>query len=77
MMLLDSPLNKAGKLQVYIRTKKNVLIEVLYSFSEHFRSIIHLILFRRLTHKREYLEHTNDLLVLWVKSKENFGCRCI
>jgi len=27
-MLLDSPLNKAGLLQVYIRTAKNVLIEV-------------------------------------------------
>ncbi|KAL6058304.1 18S rRNA pseudouridine methyltransferase [Balamuthia mandrillaris] len=28
LTLLDSPLNKAGKLQVYIRTQKNVLIEV-------------------------------------------------
>jgi rRNA small subunit pseudouridine methyltransferase Nep1 len=28
LMLLDSPLNKAGKLQVFIRTQKNVLIEV-------------------------------------------------
>ena len=28
MALLDSPLNKAGKLQVYINTSKNVLIEV-------------------------------------------------
>lgn len=28
MMLLDSPLNRAGKLQIYIHTKKNVLIEV-------------------------------------------------
>eukprot|EP00911_Craspedida_sp_UC1_P001321 UC1_evm1s999 len=28
LMLLDSPLNKAGLLQVYIRTAKNVLIEV-------------------------------------------------
>ncbi|XP_074109795.1 ribosomal RNA small subunit methyltransferase NEP1-like [Cotesia typhae] len=28
MMLLDSPLNRAGYLQVYIRTDKNVLIEV-------------------------------------------------
>jgi rRNA pseudouridine-1189 N-methylase Emg1 (Nep1/Mra1 family) len=27
-MLLDSPLNKAGLLQVYIHTDKNVLIEV-------------------------------------------------
>jgi rRNA small subunit pseudouridine methyltransferase Nep1 len=27
-MLLDSPLNKAGLLQVYIHTEKNVLIEV-------------------------------------------------
>ena len=27
-MLLDSPLNKAGLLQVYIHTAKNVLIEV-------------------------------------------------
>lgn len=28
LMLLDSPLNKAGLLQVYIHTAKNVLIEV-------------------------------------------------
>lgn len=28
MMLLDSPLNRAGMLQVYIHTTKNVLIEV-------------------------------------------------
>ncbi|PVU92183.1 hypothetical protein BB561_003979 [Smittium simulii] len=28
LSLLDSPLNKAGKLQVYIRTTKNVLIEI-------------------------------------------------
>lgn len=28
LMLLDSPLNKAGMLQVYIHTAKNVLIEV-------------------------------------------------
>ena len=28
MMLLDSPLNRAGLLQVYIHTAKNVLIEV-------------------------------------------------
>ena len=28
LMLLDSPLNKAGKLQVYIHTAKNVLIEI-------------------------------------------------
>ena len=28
LSLLDSPLNKAGKMQVYIRTKKNVLIEL-------------------------------------------------
>ncbi|KAI9023384.1 Alpha/beta knot methyltransferase [Hyaloraphidium curvatum] len=28
LALLDSPLNKAGRLQVYIHTKKNVLIEV-------------------------------------------------
>lgn len=28
MMLLDSPLNKAGLLQVYLRTNKNVLIEI-------------------------------------------------
>lgn len=27
-MLLDSPLNKAGLLQVYFRTHKNVLVEV-------------------------------------------------
>ena len=27
-MLLDSPLNKAGLLQIYIHTAKNVLIEV-------------------------------------------------
>lgn len=27
-MLLDSPLNKAGRLQVFIHTNKNVLIEV-------------------------------------------------
>lgn len=27
-MLMDSPLNRAGLLQVYIHTKKNVLIEV-------------------------------------------------
>lgn len=28
LALLDSPLNKAGLLQVYIHTEKNVLIEV-------------------------------------------------
>ncbi|OMJ29951.1 Ribosomal RNA small subunit methyltransferase mra1 [Smittium culicis] len=28
LSLLDSPLNKAGKLQVYIKTTKNVLIEI-------------------------------------------------
>ena len=28
MMLLDSPLNRAGMLQVYIHTDKNVLVEV-------------------------------------------------
>ena len=28
LALLDSPLNKAGKLQVYLRTQKNVLIEI-------------------------------------------------
>ena len=28
LMLLDSPLNKAGLLQVYVHTAKNVLIEV-------------------------------------------------
>src|SRR3989338_5229779 len=28
LQLLDSPLNKAGKLQVFIHTKRNVLIEV-------------------------------------------------
>ena len=28
MMLLDSPLNRAGMLQVYIHTSKNVLIEI-------------------------------------------------
>ena len=28
MMLLDSPLNRAGMLQVYIHTQRNVLIEV-------------------------------------------------
>lgn len=28
MMVLDSPLNRAGMLQVYIHTAKNVLIEV-------------------------------------------------
>lgn len=28
LMLIDSPLNRAGLLQVYIRTEKNVLIEV-------------------------------------------------
>ncbi|KAK7087051.1 18S rRNA pseudouridine methyltransferase [Halocaridina rubra] len=28
LMLQDSPLNQAGKLQVYVRTEKNVLIEV-------------------------------------------------
>lgn len=28
LMLLDSPLNRAGKLQVYIHTERNVLIEV-------------------------------------------------
>lgn len=27
-MLLDSPLNRAGFLQVFIRTEKNVLIEI-------------------------------------------------
>ena len=28
LMLMDSPLNKAGLLQVYIHTEKNVLIEI-------------------------------------------------
>lgn len=28
LALLDSPLNKAGKLQVYLRTQRNVLIEI-------------------------------------------------
>lgn len=28
MMLLDSPLNQAGMLQVYLHTERNVLIEV-------------------------------------------------
>lgn len=28
LSLMDSPLNKAGKLQIYIRTQKNVLIEI-------------------------------------------------
>lgn len=28
LTLLDSPINKAGKLQIYIHTQKNVLIEV-------------------------------------------------
>lgn len=28
LMLLDSPLNRAGLLQVYIHTEKNILIEV-------------------------------------------------
>lgn len=28
LMLFDSPLNRAGLLQVYIRTARNVLIEV-------------------------------------------------
>ena len=28
LMLMDSPLNRAGLLQVYIHTEKNVLIEV-------------------------------------------------
>ena len=28
MMLLDSPLNRAGMLQIYIHTQRNVLIEV-------------------------------------------------
>ncbi|CAI2731980.1 unnamed protein product [Schistosoma spindalis] len=28
LMLLDSPLNRVGKLQVFIRTRKNVIIEV-------------------------------------------------
>lgn len=28
LMLIDSPLNRAGLLQVYIKTEKNVLIEV-------------------------------------------------
>mmetsp|Transcript_27615 Transcript_27615/g.89965 ORF Transcript_27615/g.89965 Transcript_27615/m.89965 type:complete len:109 (-) Transcript_27615:1691-2017(-) len=28
LTLLDSPLNKSGKMQVYIHTEKNVLIEV-------------------------------------------------
>ena len=28
LALLDSPLNKAGKLQVYVRTQRNVLIEI-------------------------------------------------
>lgn len=27
-MLFDSPLNRAGLLQVYIRTQQNVLIEI-------------------------------------------------
>ena len=28
LALLDSPLNKAGKMKVYVRTSKNVLIDV-------------------------------------------------
>ena len=28
LTLMDSPLNKAGRLQVYMRTQKNVLIEI-------------------------------------------------
>lgn len=28
LTLLDSPLNKSGKLQVYIHTENNILIEV-------------------------------------------------
>eukprot|EP01041_Mallomonas_annulata_P007368 gene7368-15048_t len=28
MALLDSPLNKAGKMKIYVRTEKNVLIEI-------------------------------------------------
>lgn len=28
LMLMDSPLNRAGLLQVYIKTEKNVLIEI-------------------------------------------------
>ena len=28
LALMDSPLNKAGLLQIYIRTQKNALIEV-------------------------------------------------
>ena len=28
MMLLDSPLNRAGLLQVYLHTERNVLIEI-------------------------------------------------
>ena len=28
MALLDSPLNKAGKLQIFVHTQRNVLIEV-------------------------------------------------
>ena len=28
LMLMDSPLNKAGLLQVYVHTEKNVLIEI-------------------------------------------------
>ncbi|KAH7938647.1 hypothetical protein HPB51_028835 [Rhipicephalus microplus] len=28
LMLFDSPLNRAGLLQVYVRTEKNVLIEI-------------------------------------------------
>jgi rRNA pseudouridine-1189 N-methylase Emg1 (Nep1/Mra1 family) len=28
LMLMDSPLNRAGLLQVYIHTEKNVLIEI-------------------------------------------------
>lgn len=28
LALMDTPINKAGKLQIYIRTSKNVLIEI-------------------------------------------------
>ena len=28
LMLFDSPLNRAGRLQVYVHTKKNVLIQI-------------------------------------------------
>ena len=58
-MLLDSPLNKAGLLQVYIQTKKGVLIEVLPS-STIYRSQ------SRLIRKLEFQERLNASLLSWV-----------